>query len=368
MKVTLRDVALAAGVSMTAASMALSDSGRLSGDTREKVRKAARELGYKVKTLTPLRMDEDPTVGILMSIDVEWAFIFHFIRPIMEEIGSTLAGQGLTTILIPISRRDSAEDIYTKIRKSRAIAVAALHYGNEVLFEKLETSGIPSVLIMNSNFQDRFYSVCVDDYQGAYEGACRLIRRGHRAIGYLDCIRQDLPQLLVDRFFGFRKAVEEYGLEFDDSMKARVEPEDMRGLAIALERMLAENRDMTGIFALDDDLALRIVVALSMIGKRVPADLSLIAPGDVLDYGLPHIPRICTMRIDTAYMGKIAAQMIVNRIQHNPQELHVLKVKQQLVRRGSVATGPAGLSAGEEPEPVDATRQIYPVGRSGLGI
>ncbi len=366
MKVTLRDVALAAGVSMTAASMALSDSGRLSDETREKVRGAARELGYKTKSLPPVRMDEGPAVGIFMSIDAEWAFIFHFIRPIIEEIGSTLAGHGLTTILIPFSRRDNVDDIYQKIQKSRVIAIAALHYGNETLFERLESAGIPVVLIMNSNFQDRFYSVCVDDYQGAYEGACRLIRRGHRTIGYLECVRHDLPQLLVDRFFGFRKAVEEYGLTFDDSMKARVEPEDMRGLAGALERMLADNRGMTGLFALDDDLALRIVVALSMIGKQVPADLSLIAPGDVLDYGLPHIPGICTMRIDTAYMGKIAAQMILNRIQHNPQELHVLKVKQQLVRRGSVATGPAGLSAGEEQENVDATRQIYPVERSGL--
>ncbi len=368
MKVTLRDVALAAGVSMTAASMALCETGRLSEETREKVRSAARELGYKTKSLAPLRMEEGPAVGILMSIDIEWAFIFHFIRPIIEEIGSTLAGHGLTTILIPISRRDNADDIYTKIQKSRSIAVAALHYGNETLFEKLENAGTPVVLIMNSNFQDRFYSVCVDDYQGAYEGTCRLIRRGHRTIGYLECVRQDLPQLLVDRFFGFRKAVEEYGLDFDDSLKARVEPEDMSGLAQRLERMLADNPGLTGIFALDDDLALRIVVALSMIGKRVPSDLSLIAPGDVLDYELPHVPRISTMRIDTAYMGKIAAQMVLNRIQHNPQELHVLKVKQQLVRRGSVATGPAGLSPGEETENIDAIRQIYPVERSGIRV
>ena len=368
MKITLRDVALAAGVSMTAASMALSDSGRLSDETRERVRRSARELGYKAKTLAPLRMEEGPAVGILMSLDVEWAFIFHFIRPIIEEIGSTLAVHGLTTILVPISRRDTAEDIYAKVQKSRVIAVAPLHYGNEILFEKLESAGIPVVLIMNSNFQDRFYSVCVDDYQGAYEGTCRLIRRGHRTIGYLDCVRQDLPQLLVDRFFGFRKAVEEYGLDFDDSLKARVEPEDIAGLAGTLERMLSDNPGLTALFALDDDLALRIVVALSTIGRRVPADLSLIAPGDVLDYELPHIPRICTMRIDTAYMGKIAAQMILNRIQHNPQEIHVLKVKQQLVRRGSVATGPAGLSPGEETESIDPARLIYPVERSGLRV
>lgn len=361
MKVTLRDVAHAAGVSMTAASMALSETGRLSEETRHKVQAAARTLGYKAKTPASVRMEEGPTVGILMNIDADWAFVYHFIRPIIEEIKSTLAEQGFTTIIIPISRHDLAEELYAKIQKSNAIAVASLHYGSEILFERLENIGIPVVLIMNSNFQDQFYSVCADDYQGAYEGACALIRRGHRSIGYFDCIRQDLPQLLVDRFFGFHKAIEEYGLEFNDSLKARVELENMPALTRSIERMLKDNPGLTGIFTLDDDLALRIIVALSMIGKRVPTDLSLIAPGDVLDYSLPHIPHISTMRIDTAYMGRIAAQMVLNRIIHNPQEIHVLKVKEQLVQRGSIVVGPAGTSEEEEPEKTDALPYIYPV-------
>lgn len=368
MKVTLRDVATAAGISLTAASMALSDTGRLSEETRHKVRQCAKDLGYRLKTPGSGKTDEAGTVGILFNIDADWAFVFTFIRPIIEEIGWTLGAQGYTTTLIPISRRDDDASIFTKVTKAKAVALATLHYGNENLFVRLEESGIPVVLIMNNNFQDRFYSVCVDDYQGAYEGACRLIRRGHRSLGYVECVRHDLPQLLVDRFFGFRKAVEEYGLDFDESRKIHVEPEDMPALASRLSSMLARHPDTTGIFALDDELALRVVVALSMIGRKVPGDLSLIAPGDVLDYDQPHIPSICTMRIDTAYMGRIAAQMLLNRIQHNPQELHVLKVKQQLVRRGSVAEGPAGLSEGEEPEKIPAGFQIYPVERMKVGI
>jgi DNA-binding LacI/PurR family transcriptional regulator len=146
-------------------------------------------------------------------------------------------------------------------------------------------------------------------------------------------------------------------------MRLRVNQDDMETLAKDLEKMLIANPKLTALFALDDELALRLVVALSMLGKKVPGDLSLIAPGDVLNYDMPHIPQISTMRIDTSYMGKIAAQMVLNRILHNPQEVHVLKVKQQLVRRGSVATGPAGLSEGEESETMDGPSQIYPVER-----
>ncbi len=366
MKVTLRDVARAAGVSLTAASMAMGDTGRLSEDTRTRVRRAARDLGYRPPAGRSPRAAECPTVGILMNIDAEWAFVYHFIRPIIEEIGSTLAAQESTTVLIPISARDGSDAIFAKIVKARIVAVAALHYGNEQLFERLENAGIPVVLIMNNNFQDRFYSVCVDDFQGAYEGTCRLIRRGHRNLGYIECVRRDLPQLLVDRFFGFRKAVEEYGLDFDDSKKLHVEPEDMHDLASRLGKTLSAHPDMSALFVLDDELALHVLGALALLGRTVPGDLSLIAPGDVLDYDQPHIPRLSTMRIDTAYMGRIAAQMLLNRMQHNPQELHVLKVKQQLVKRGSVATGPAGLADGEEAEKFPTAHPVFPVERRPL--
>jgi DNA-binding LacI/PurR family transcriptional regulator len=59
------------------------------------------------------------------------------------------------------------------------------------------------------------------------------------------------------------------------------------------------------------------------------------APGDVLYYNKSFIPRITTMRINTTYMGKIIYQMLMNRMEHRPEDLHVLKVKHQLVRRGT---------------------------------
>lgn len=197
---------------------------------------------------------------------------------------------------------------------------------------------------MNSNYQAQFYSVCADDYQGAYEGTRELFRMGHRKIAYFDCLRQDLPQLLTDRYFGFHKAIVEYGIEFDDSLKIRVEVGNVTALTEQLKTLLRDNPDITGIFALDDELASWIVAVLSHLGKRIPVDISIIAPGDVLEYGLPYVPQISTMRIDTGYMGKIAAQMILSRMTQNPEGIHVLKVKEQLMNRGSIGVGPAGLS------------------------
>jgi DNA-binding LacI/PurR family transcriptional regulator len=86
---------------------------------------------------------------------------------------------------------------------------------------------------------------------------------------------------------------------------------------------------------LDDDLAVRVYDVLRRRGLSVPADLSLIAPGDVLDYQLPHTPPITTMKINTTLMGRITAELLLNRLKHRQEEIHVLKVNQKLVDRGS---------------------------------
>ena len=74
---------------------------------------------------------------------------------------------------------------------------------------------------------------------------------------------------------------------------------------------------------------------LRRIGLSVPADVSLVAPGDLLDYTLPMMPQITTMRIDMALLGKIAANLLFDRMRAADAGPHVLKVKEQLVRRGS---------------------------------
>ena len=142
--------------------------------------------------------------------------------------------------------------------------------------------------------------------------------------------------LPIDRFFGFKKAIEEYSLDFDDSLRARLGLDDEEADLAVLEGLDLRGRGVTALFTLDDELAMRVAHLLGKLGLAVPRDVSLIAPGDLMDYSLWYVPQLTTMRIDTPYMGRIAAEMMQNRITHNPQNLQVLKVKQQLVRRGSV--------------------------------
>ena len=195
--------------------------------------------------------------------------------------------------------------------------------------------GIPVVVVMNSNYQDTFYSVCVDDFQGAYEGSLHLIRLGHRDIGYVDFPRPDLPASVVDRYIGFKKALDEYGLPFDPSWRLTVPQDDRAALADGLKVLFSSPHRPTALFVHDDHFAARVMSELAAQGLKVPDDVSLIAPGDVHNYSDPFVPQITTMRINTALMGQISAELILNRMKRRSDDIHVLKIKQQLVDRGS---------------------------------
>jgi len=142
----------------------------------------------------------------------------------------------------------------------------------------------------------------------------------------------------VDRFIGFKKAVEEYTLHFLDEMRIKTDLNNSDDLERKLHGLLSKSEKPTAIFCLDDDLALRVIAVLHKLRLSVPDDVSIIAPGDTLDYRSIHVPQITTMRINTSYMGELAGQLIMKRIQHKSEEIKVLKVKEQLVERKSCRT------------------------------
>ena len=214
-------------------------------------------------------------------------------------------------------------------------AVFALQVSDGAVFAELRSRGIQVVVINNSGFQDRFHSVCVDDFQGAYEGTLSLLSLGHRSLAFVEYARPESPNVVADRFIGFRKALDEHHVGFSPERRITVPFMDAKKLEKKLAVLFSRPEKPTAIFAHDDYLGLFVIEALGKLGLSVPRDVSLVAPGDVLDYSLPLTPQITTMRIDTTLLGKIAANLMFDRMRNTDSDVHVLKVKEQLVRRAS---------------------------------
>ena len=343
-KITLRDVADAAGVSITTASFVMTGKGRISPEVRQKVLEAGDALGYRKSVPPQIETQTSSVIGILFSTDPKWSIVFGFVRPILESIDAYFSARDHSVALIPINDQLSSDEIFRRVDNLGCRGLYAMHYGNEPLFTKLEGRGTPVVLIMNGNFQNRFSTVCVDDFQGAYEGALHLLQAGHRKIIFVDIEREDLPMLSIDRFIGFKKAIEEFAVPISDIERITYDPRDHEYLRSRLSVIFAAEDPPTAVFALDDDLAARTLSVLNELKLKVPRDVSLIAPGDLLDYSQEHCPQISTMKIETSLMGTIACSLMEARLNHNGGDINVLKVKQQLILRGSTRQYDKGIA------------------------
>jgi LacI family transcriptional regulator len=328
----LKDVAKKSGVSVAAASLALSGKGRISSEVRARVRAAADELSYRTRSPWT-RPSVRSAVGIIHAEDrpYEW----NFVRPTLLEIERSMHQKGYNPVFLPVSSTAPPEHAVRLVSDAGVGAVFAVHYGSAEAFTELAERGIGVVVINNGGFQDRCHSVCVDDFQGAYEGTRSLLALGHRAIAFVEYERPELPGLVADRFVGFRKALEEQRISFSAEQRITIPFMDQKRLARKLARLFTRADPPTAIFAHDDYLGLYVIEALRGLGLAVPDDVSLVAPGDVLDYSLPLMPQITTMRIDTSLLGRIAVDLLLERMKSTDDEVHVLKVKEQLVRRAS---------------------------------
>ena len=110
------------------------------------------------------------TVGLLLVIDYSVSYLFGFIRTIIENLERRVKEDGYDIVLIPISFQSSDTEIVQKVMDARVKAVASLHYANVNAFVKLEDRGIPIVVVMNNTHVHNYYSVCSDDFRGAYDG------------------------------------------------------------------------------------------------------------------------------------------------------------------------------------------------------
>ncbi len=332
--VKLSDIALEAGVSVTTVSMALSGKGRISTEIRQKVQKSADKLGYVKKK----RCSSESVWAVLVPMSEQWDSIWHFIRPVIDNITKTAVRNGIGCCIIPVYPEFTVSDVKSSLHHHKAASVFSIHFGNTELFESLEKEGIPVVVINNSQYQEGYFSICVDDFQGAYEGTKHIINKKHTAIAFLDYPRPMLPNLASDRYFGFLKAIEEENIQFKEEWKIQIDLDDITELKNRLKKMLEKTPAPTAFFVHDDFMANRLIFILNELGLSVPEDISITAPGDTLNYSFPETARITTMSINTGLMGKYAADMMLERESGGYQESHVLKIKQQLIIRGSTLT------------------------------
>lgn len=282
--VTLRDVAAAAGVSISTASRVLDE--RLPPSrtaAADRVRQAAAELGYVRDPLAAgLRRTGTSTIGVVVPrlTDTVMAMLY-------EEIAAAATARGLFAVVATTGDRPEAERLAVQSllhRRVDGIIRTTARTGSPLRLDH-SRSGARQVLALRTD--DIHPASIGDDRLGGYLATRNLIDHGHTRIGLV--MGPEYATTAVHRRDGYRDALVEAGLGVDETL--------MAGDAFSMEAGEAAGRELldraeppTAIFAVNDNNAIGVLSAAAARGLRVPDDLSLIGYNDIPVVGKLPVP------------------------------------------------------------------------------
>lgn len=130
--------------------------------------------------------------------------------------------------------------------------------------------------------------VLIDNRGAARLGVRRLLQAGHRRIGVL--VGSDEVHTAQMRLRGYRDALEEYGVEYDESLVRRCDL-TLEGGYRQARRLLKANTGMTAMFLTNYDLTLGALIALNERGVQIPGEMSVVGFDNIMDLS-PGVPAL----------------------------------------------------------------------------
>ncbi|HNX67850.1 MAG TPA: substrate-binding domain-containing protein, partial [Bacteroidales bacterium] len=175
-------------------------------------------------------------------------------------------------------------------------------------------------------------SVIIDNYQAGYDMTTHLINQGCRRIVHLGGIQT--RNVYRDRFNGYKQALSDNGLPFDESLVIIGRLNDMVGSEI-LSRILSIDPLPDGIFASNDTSAVSAMCELKKAGIRVPEDIAIAGfNNDPISRYVE--PDLSTVNYPGKEMGEIAAQTLINKLNNlQSTSLNTIVLSHSLMLRKS---------------------------------
>ena len=330
-RVSMADVARAAGVSAQTVSRVSTGHPRVIEETRKRVLAAMKELGYRPNgAARALKRGQFRTLGvILFSLDSTGN------SRTLDAIASHAAARGYGITLIPVSVPTEAA-VLGAFGRLEELAVDGVIAIMEIHLLDATTLGLPPgmpVVVVDSNAEHDYRVVDTDQGDGATQAVDLLLELGHQTVWHI----AGPPESFASRR---REAAWRSVL----AAAGRDVPEPLRGDWSAESGFLAGHRlpddgSCTAVFVANDQMALGVLRALSDRGLLVPQDISVVGFDDVPEAGW-YQPPLTTIHQDFAEVGRRCVESVIAQIEGQPATTGPDLVPTRLVVRDSSAAPP----------------------------
>jgi DNA-binding LacI/PurR family transcriptional regulator len=329
MPTTLREIAKAAGYSVSTISRALNRSDYPVNDaTRKRILAIADQLGYRPNmTARGLKMDHTFTIGLIVY-NIGSPFTPVLIRGIQEY----LKQRDYFSVIISTDWDPKLESEAVHQLISRSIdGIIFVESWRDVFNETLDLANKPYVFVYRLFNGSYANSVLVDDRYGAHLAVEHLIKLGHHQIAFINGPHDwDASK---DRLAGYQDILTQNGIPYDPSLVEEGTWEVQSGYHAA-KKYLAMTERPTAIFAANDLMALGAIYAIQEVDLNVPNDIAVVGydDRDFASFSKPTITTVCPPSFE---MGQLAAQLILNRLENQTEIEDPIRVRGKLIVRES---------------------------------
>ena len=335
MRTTIKDIAAKTNLSVTTVSLVLNNKpSKISQKTKELVLKTAKELHYRPNQLAvSLIKKRTKTIGLIVS-DIRNNFFSSLAKGIEDECRKN----GWTLILCNTSDNHQRDIEYINVLASKSVdgilycmSIDSNLENFKQSYDLLGTLNIPFVMIDRSYPVPNPAIVRLDHIRGGYMATRHLLELGHRQIA---CVTG--PNYLEDsrdRLHGYKKALDEAHITFDESLIFEGGYDMNSGIA-AVDALFGKK--FTAIFAFNDMMAYGVYKGLKAHELHVPADISVIGYDDIFLSEILEVP-LTTIKQPIGLMGCAATKKLIAMIEDKPLAEKTTIFEPELIVRKSTA-------------------------------
>lgn len=331
---TIYEIAKKACVSSATVSRVINNHKSIRKETKQKVMKVLKEMNYYPHAgARNLRTKRTHMISLIIP-DIENQFFPALARGVQDRAREL----GYYMLLCNTDEGESEEISYMNMLREHHIdgfiitpsGAKINKKSNEYLF-KSKKDNLPFIMIGHRLEDPTIDMVTVDTEEGAYEAVRHLIRLGHQRIG---CLAGPISKgLSRGRLRGYRKALTDHGLKTDEDLIVEGDLRQGSGYT-QMKQLLGIKDPPTGIFAINDMVAIGAVKAIEEKKLRIPKDIAVAGFDDIPLASIVK-PSLTTVVQPKYEMGRIASEVLINRIEKRIQEPQRIILKTRLVVRES---------------------------------
>ena len=319
-KVTLKQIARELDVSISTVSKALRNSKEISEDTRDKVQAFAKLYNYRPnKIALSLKNRKTKTIGVIIP-----EIVHHFFSKVIRGIELSANSRGYNVIIGLSNESFTKEVINMEMLANGSIDGFILSISKETLllqdfhhFNEIINQGMPIVMFDRVVKEINCDKVIVDDLKGSKRAVEKLISNGCKSIAIITT--KDYVSVGRLRTQGYIEALQEHNIQPNTSLILKIDVEldsedDLEGLENEINQFFKNNKNIDGLFAVNELYAITAMKVARKFGMQMPDDIQIIGFTDGV-LSKHATPSLTTVSQHAQEMGEKAADLLIDRLE-----------------------------------------------------